>query len=230
MTVAEAFAAELARGTEPELLPERLARACVAALPVDGAGLSHSFAPGRRLPLGAGDTDASVAERLQFALGDGPCLEAQRRRRPLSASAAELGDRWPVYAAQLQDRTPYRSVLALPVGGPLAAVTMLVLFATTPEVPDVPAGDLTATAELVGEVLAEAMSGGRYLVLGLPEWFHQPAVLARQRIWLAIGQLSTLTGTTNTAALAVLRARAFRLDLDLETAADRYLAGALSQD
>lgn len=230
MSVAEAFAAELARGSEPELLPERLARACVAALPVDGAGLSHCFVPERRLPLGAGDADAAVAERVQFALGDGPCLEAQRRRRTLRAPAAELGRRWPVYAAQLAARTPYRSVVALPVGGPLAAVTVLDLYTTTAELPDLPDEDLAATAQLVGDALAGAMSEGRHLLLGLPEWFHEPAVLARQRVWLAIGRMSTAAGSTNTAALAVLRARAFRLDLDLETVAESYLAGDLALD
>ena len=160
MTVADVFAAGLAGGpAEPELLPERLARACVAALPVDGAGLSHAFDPDRRLPLGGSDAQAVVAEQLQFALGDGPCLEAQRRRRPLAVSAAELAERWPVYAGQLAARTGYRSVLAVPVGGPLAAVTTLDLFCTVPEVPAVAAGDVAAVARLVGAALAADMVG-----------------------------------------------------------------------
>ena len=226
MSVAEAFAAGLAeRPADPELLPQRLARACVAALPVLGAGLSHAFDPDRRLPLGASDAQAAAAEQMQFALGDGPCLEAQRRRRPLAVSAAELAQRWPVYASQLAARTAYRSVLAVPVGGPLAAVTTLDLFAATAEVPVVAEADLAAVASLVGDALAAEMSGGRHRLLGLPEWFHRPAVMARQRVWLAVAQLSGRDGSTNADALAVLRARAFRLDLSLETAAEGVLRG-----
>ncbi len=226
MTVADVFAAGLAGGpAEPELLPERLARACVAALPVDGAGLSHAFDPDRRLPLGGSDAQAVVAEQLQFALGDGPCLEAQRRRRPLAVSAAELAERWPVYAGQLAARTGYRSVLAVPVGGPLAAVTTLDLFCTVPEVPAVAAGDVTAVARLVGAALAADMVGGQHQLLGVPDWFHSPAVVARQRIWLAVARIGGREGGTAAEALAVLRARAFRLDQDLETAAEGVLRG-----
>jgi hypothetical protein len=50
----------------PELLPERLARACALVLPVDGAGISLFFASDRRLPLGASDPVSAEAERLQF--------------------------------------------------------------------------------------------------------------------------------------------------------------------
>ncbi|SSC23716.1 GAF-like domain superfamily protein, partial [Klenkia terrae] len=221
-----AFVAELDRGPgDPELLPERLARACVAALPVDGAGLSHAFDPDRRLPLGASDAQAVAAEQMQFALGDGPCLEAQRRRRPLAVSAPELAQRWPVYASQLAARTAYRSVLAVPVGGPLAAVTTLDLFCTDAEAPAVPDEDVAEVALLVGDALAADMSGGQHRLLGLPDWFHRPAVLARQRVWLAVAQLSGQDGISNAAALAVLRARAFRLDQDLETAAEGLLRG-----
>src|SRR3954471_8525889 len=60
----------------PELLPTRLTRACLAVLPAaDGAGLSlldNDF----RVPIGATDDVAALAERLQFTIGEGPCLDA----------------------------------------------------------------------------------------------------------------------------------------------------------
>ena len=49
----------------PELLPARLARACAAALGVDGAGLSLHVGV-LRTPIGASDAQTAHAERLQF--------------------------------------------------------------------------------------------------------------------------------------------------------------------
>ncbi len=116
-----------AHGRRPAARP--LARACVAVLPVDGAGLSASLLPGHRLPLGASDSAAAAAERLQFTLGAGPCLSAQKAARWWSPrpprSCASSG---PVYPQQLAERTPFCSVLSLPVGGPLAGVVALDLY------------------------------------------------------------------------------------------------------
>src|SRR6185437_11302048 len=58
-----------------ELLPVRLAQACVAVLPVSGAGISLLY-DDFRVPLGASDDAASCAEQLQFTTGEGPCLQA----------------------------------------------------------------------------------------------------------------------------------------------------------
>src|SRR3954454_22995239 len=60
-----ALAASAAELAGPELLPERLARAAVAVMPIDGAGISLFFAGDRRLPLGASDDQSAEAERLQ---------------------------------------------------------------------------------------------------------------------------------------------------------------------
>src|SRR3954447_10060986 len=56
----------------PELLPSRLMRSCVQVLPVAGAGVSV-FTRGAG---GASDDSAVLAERLQFTVGEGPCLAA----------------------------------------------------------------------------------------------------------------------------------------------------------
>jgi hypothetical protein len=53
--------------TGPELLPVRLARACVEVLPVAGVGISMFGSSGMRIPVGASDDDAAAAERLQFS-------------------------------------------------------------------------------------------------------------------------------------------------------------------
>ena len=81
MTIANDFSLALAAlgstgPTEPELLPNRLAAACTAVLPVDGAGICLFDSTGIRIPVGASDRDAALAERLQFTAAQGPCLDA----------------------------------------------------------------------------------------------------------------------------------------------------------
>ena len=60
----------------PELLPTRLAKPCTRVLPIDVAGISMFTAPTMRIPIGASDDDATIAERLQFTVAQGPCIDA----------------------------------------------------------------------------------------------------------------------------------------------------------
>lgn len=229
MNLVERIRSAIAPSTAEDLLPDRLARACVAVLPVDGAGLSVSLLPGHRLPLGASDSAAAAAERLQFTLGAGPCLSAQKARAMVvAATTEELREQWPVYAQQLAERTPFCSVLSLPVGGPLAGVVALDLYraASGPLGEDV-LRDVVEVAGAVGDALTGDLAGDEDMRLGLPAVLRTPAIDARHRVWLAIGQLAGSGGTTGSSALARLRALAFRHGLDVETAADRLLSGEI---
>src|SRR4051794_10539556 len=60
---------------DPDLLPVRLARAAADVLGADGAGISF-YEDDFRVPLGASDEMTTLAERLQFTQGQGPCLDA----------------------------------------------------------------------------------------------------------------------------------------------------------
>src|SRR6478735_9204456 len=94
MSIVERFdaavAGEAAAYPEPELLPVRLAIACVRVLPVAGAGLSALAHPDLRLPIGASDDVAGYVERLQFTHGEGPCLTAYATGRPQMMTASEV--------------------------------------------------------------------------------------------------------------------------------------------
>jgi hypothetical protein len=57
---------------------------------VDGAGISLFFASDRRLPLGASDPDTAEAERLQFTVGEGPCLTSYVTGEPVLADEATM--------------------------------------------------------------------------------------------------------------------------------------------
>lgn len=78
-----------------------LLRSCCRATGLDGAGVSIVDGDGAREPLYASDEAASVIERLQLTLGEGPCVDA-------SATGT------PVLVADLTDP---RDIVAQPLAG-----------------------------------------------------------------------------------------------------------------
>ena len=100
----------------PGWLPARLARAAVQVLPgVAGAGISVLAGRGVRIPLGASDDVAAIAERWQFTMGEGPCVPACAIGAAVVATGAMIAGRWPLLYQELIARTPYRAVLSLPL-------------------------------------------------------------------------------------------------------------------
>lgn len=219
----------------PELLAERLAVAAASVLPADGAGLSLVFASGRRLPVGASDALAATAERLQFTVGEGPCLQAQDTRRPVLGWDGELGRRWPAFWDELVRLTPYRGVVSLPLPDQLEGLGALDLFFTRSD--DVLglslADSLAVTTEVTrlfhGSMVVAARDARTGAADGdaTPAWLDAPAALSRARVWQALGFLNTTLGVTTTDALALLRARAYGEGSDVDELADRIVSGEL---
>lgn len=113
--------------TGQELLPTRLMRAAAAALPVTAAGISAFTGYRQRVPLGASDDTAALAERLQFTAGEGPCITAHARLQPVYATAQIMAWQWPTFHAELVANTPYRTIVlrgghvcSQPFGPPLS--------------------------------------------------------------------------------------------------------------
>jgi hypothetical protein len=129
MSLTARFAAALAdTDAEQVMFPDRLAVACVSTLPVDGAGVTVNFLPDQRTPVGSSDPASQSAERLQFTLGEGPCLTAHHTRTPVRATADQLDQRWPLYWTELTAHTPFRSVLALPLPGEVSQIVTVDLY------------------------------------------------------------------------------------------------------
>ncbi|SCX44878.1 ANTAR domain-containing protein [Klenkia marina] len=211
---------------DPALLPERLARACAAALPVDGAGLTCTFSADRRLPIGSSDAEAAAAERLQFTVGEGPCLTAHVEQRTVATAGDEMAARWPVYAAELALRTRYRGVVSAPVPGALSRTAAVNVFLRRAEdVAAVDEADLLAVAAAMGAALGDDLAGSAGRPLGMPAWLDGEPVADRQQVWRAVGFLVGRDGGSAGAAIARLRARAFTLGRDLESVAAAVLAG-----
>lgn len=207
----------------PELLPVRLARACAEVLPVAGAGLSVYFSAGRRLPLGGSDATAGIAERLQFTIGEGPCLTAHGTGHPVHADEEELRSRWPVFHDALVTRTPYRGVVSLPLRGGLEGIGALDLYLTPPgSVRDLGLADTLSITTALSATFAGAMDEEPRSESG-PSWLDSPAASRRALVWQAVGFVAMGLELDATEALALLRAHAYGSDQELDAVAQALL-------
>lgn len=194
----------------PELLPTRLMRACAAVLPVDAAGLSIFTKFGHRVPLGASDDTAALAERLQFTTGQGPCLTAHDQDRAVLATGVVMADRWPVFSNELLARTPYRSILSFPIDGHGwggDAALDLYFRQPHPVLQEAALDDLQEVTDLIGDLLvtgAEVPGPGTE-----PAWLDNDAVTARSQVWIAVGMINVALRLNTLDALATLRGYAY---------------------
>lgn len=212
----------------PEMLAVRLTQACVAALPIDGAGLSVHDVHGRRMPIGASDPAASLAERLQFTHGAGPCLRAHDDGHVIAFDAADIARNWPELHASLVGETPFRGVLSVPLPPPLGPLVVLDLWVREPAT--LPATDRDDVVQ-VTEALTRAMAA---TVTGAPatgaqhDWWDGPDASSRARVWQATGMVNVALGLDTADALAVLRAHAFTTGRVVDDLADDLVTGRLS--
>ena len=218
----EALAAFASMGSGWDSTPSVLARAAAAVLRVDGVGISL-IDDALPVPLGASTAAVTAAEQLQATLGDGPCLAAAAAREPLAADASTMASRWPAYAIQLGQLSPFRSVAAVPLyDQPVHVFGALDLYSTRPVAPsDV---DLAAAAAVRVE-LARFLTGELPRVGGavdddLDGWLDVPPAADRMEVWTAVGMVMREFHEPDSTALARLRGYAFANDLTLDQLAD----------
>ncbi|MFI6096518.1 GAF and ANTAR domain-containing protein [Lentzea sp. NPDC051213] len=119
---------------ERTTLPARLCAECLSVLPVSGAGVALMTAAGPSgVVLAATDARARKLEELQFALGEGPCVEASNSGRPvLEPDLAVQGPaRWPLFGAAVL-AAGVRAVFAFPLRVGAIRVGVLDLYRDTP--------------------------------------------------------------------------------------------------
>ena len=201
------------------LTPTTLACAVARVLPVDAAGIS-TLASALRVPLGASNPDAALAEVLQTSLGEGPCLDAAQTQAAVALDLDDLGARWPVYTAELTRQTPFRAVAAIPLRVPSHdAFAALDLFSTDPRLRDrldlaeldaqigAPAAALLTTClDQVPDVDSPAPA---------PEWY-QSAARRRHDVWVAIGMVMAAHAEPTQDALSLMRAHAYSHERSLD--------------
>jgi hypothetical protein len=215
----------------PELLPVRLARACVRVLPVVGAGVSIFTAPTMRIPVGASDDVAAAAERLQFSAAQGPCFDAQRTGRLIVAPEPVIAQRWPVFHDRLVSETPVRGIIAAPLGDGPAGIGALDLYCKrSDDVMDIDLFDVQSVAGYITEALvrAELLPGLRHGALwDRSRWLGNPGVTDRGQVLLAMGMVSVALSLNLNDVLALLRAHAFVTDSTLDSVAHDVIKGDL---
>ena len=105
-------------GSDDRELAQRICRACIEGLDVDGAAISLLTATVSRETLWASDATAERLEDLQFSLNEGACMQAAATGAPVlvpdlhhSTEAA----RWPIFAAAVAEQTDVQALFALPL-------------------------------------------------------------------------------------------------------------------
>lgn len=124
----------LAQGGEPVSLPARLCAACLSALPVTGVGAALMTGDGPSgVVVAATDERARQLEELQFALGEGPCVEASSSGRSVLEPdlTGDGSPRWPRFGAAVLD-AGVRAVFAFPLRVGAIRVGVLDLYRDTP--------------------------------------------------------------------------------------------------
>src|SRR4051812_13901235 len=184
--------------------PSVLATAAASVLRVDGAGISL-IDDALRVPLGASRAAVTAAEQLQVTLGEGPCLTAAAAREPLMADAPTMAGQWPVYAVQLMEQTPFRSVASVPLydrpAHVFGALDLYSIRAGPPLNFDLDAG------AAIGVQMSRFLTGELPRLDGavdedLDGWLDVPPAADRMEVWTAVGMVMSEFQDNDATALA----------------------------
>lgn len=202
---------------------DRLVAASVTAVPVTGAGVALMTPAGHGGTLAATDGPAKVMESLQQALGDGPCLDAFRERRPvLQPDLAATGlSRWPGFAPVALS-AGIAAVFAFPLQVGAIRLGVLDLYRATPGVLD----DLQLAEALDHAAAATTILLDLQYETSPTELHPQLAEVAdgHREIHQATGMISVQAAVTLAEALLLLRARAYADECPLLGLAKEVLA------
>jgi hypothetical protein len=202
---------------------DRLCRACVELLGVDGAAVSLMHDGTTVGTFGSSGELSRRLDELQFTYGEGPCLDAVTSGRPVLVSdLREPGEqRWPVFGRAVLD-SGVRAVFALPVAIAQSAVGALDLFSRRPG--PLSSGGLDGglwAAQLASLPLLDLMSADVDWVAageGGDGW-EQLASLERVEVYQATGMIIGHLDVDAVEALVRLRAYAFAQGLTASEAA-----------
>jgi hypothetical protein len=210
-------------GDERELA-QRICRACIDGLDIDGASMSLLTTSVARETLWASDATANLLEELQFSLGEGPCMQAATTGRAVMVADLQHSgeaERWPAFAAAVAERTAVRALFVMPLQWGVINLGVLDLYRVSPGgLNQAQCRDLIAAANLAAVMMLDLRTDPDNLA-GLDDsdvpWLD-PALGSHTGIHQATGMVLAQLGIDATAALARLRAHAFshqRLLLDV---------------
>jgi hypothetical protein len=191
-------------------LPGRLCVECLVALPVTGVALALMTDVGPSgVVLAATDARARQLEELQFALDEGPCVEASRGDCPvLHPELTATGSvRWPRYGAAALEAGVH-AIFAFPLQVGAVRIGVLDLYRDTP-------GRLSAVELADGLAFAEAAIVLLLYLQDHPGPDGERSALTgpidgQAEVHQATGMISIQLGVSLTEALLRLRAYAYQ--------------------
>jgi transcriptional regulator with GAF, ATPase, and Fis domain len=130
-TVTRALLAGGGDDVDEHAVAERICRACMAGLDVDGAVISVLTATVSRETLWATDPTAELLEELQFTLNEGACMQAATTGTPVLVADvhhSRNAQRWPIFAAAVAEQTDVRALFAFPLQWATVNVGVLDLY------------------------------------------------------------------------------------------------------
>jgi hypothetical protein len=201
---------------------DRLCRACVDLLAVDGAAVSITHAGASQGTFGSSGALSRRLDEFQFTFGEGPCLDAVSSGLPVLVG--DVGDqreeRWPAFSRAALG-SGVRAVFALPVALARSPIGALDLFRNE-------AGPLSE-AGLEGGLWAAELAALPLLELltevgsaeddGDGDGWEQLASLQRVEVYQATGMIIGHLDVDASEALVRLRAYAFSHGLTASEAA-----------
>ena len=207
----------------------RLCSAAVKSLPARGAGLSLMSDAGVRGVAAASDAASERIDELQFALGEGPCMDAFTSRRPVLEPDLAAGGamRWPIYGAAVRAEG-VQAAFAFPLQVGAARLGVLDLYREHPG---------TLSAEELAEALTFAdvattmlLDGQEKAPPGAAAAGLDEALGYRFELYQAQGMVMVQMEVSLVQALVVLRAYAFSHDRDLADVARNVVTRGLRLD
>ncbi|HVK19794.1 MAG TPA: GAF and ANTAR domain-containing protein [Actinokineospora sp.] len=203
--VAEILSALTHDRADATSLPERLCAACLSALPITGVGVALMTVDGPSgVVLAATDGLARQLEELQFALGEGPCVEASDHGRPmLHSDLAVAGPaRWPRFGAAVIEAGVH-AIFAFPLRVGAIRVGVLDLYRDTPgRLTTAELADATAFADAATVVVLHLQDHHAFSAFAAP-------IDGRAEVHQATGMITIQLGITLAEALLRLRAHAY---------------------
>ena len=208
---------------------KRVCEVCVEVTGVSGSGIMFMAGDIARGSLYATDSISAAIEELQFALGEGPCVDAYNQDRPvLEPDLVEPSvSRWPAFTDRAIEAGA-RSVFCFPLQLGVVRLGALDLYRTTPgPLTEDQYADALAMADIATRAVlvlqAEAPPG--QLAATLEEGAN-----LRLLVHQATGMVAAQLGITVGQALMCLRANAFGTGYPLEQVAADVIARTLRFD
>jgi ANTAR domain len=185
--------------------------AAVAAVRVDGAGVTVMVSPTVRETIHATDGIAAQLEELQLTLGEGPCIDAFTDGGPALAADLQAGEyaaRWPTFTPAAMD-SGAGAVFALPLQIGAIRLGALDLYRSRPgPLSAHELADALTYAQTAGTLLLDTAAGVQPDTAELA-WQHDDATVNQAVVHQATGMILVQLGATAEAAFARLRAYAY---------------------